>query len=422
MKSSVFSLRSSVLLGFLLVFSLQSSVFSPAARAALSITAGPASNITRVAADFYGNVVSTNAGTNAVILYYGGFDCTNDPAAWGATNAYGVVASLGTIATNITGLTPAQQYYYRWRIIQSTNSSWSSTSNFWTLTGAPTSTPTVVTNVPLMVSTGGAVVAPAGFLAANGIAMATGLAAEVVNRTNADTNLQAQVDTTTNRVLLLEAAKTNLQAQIDSTTNRVLVLEVAKTNLQAQIDTSTNTLTILSNAIPWGLTTATNTFTNLLGTSSGSTATGTYTKVADYTGYPSYYLADGGMYGSFWVWYDTAGSDYIISTNQGVKQVPYFVLADTTNFLGSYGNQQAGFPVVISDASTSTVYASLSVYSTSAGTASNLGGVPASQYTTNSSTLRSVTNMWIDAGGVTQQQVFTAGRLLSWKTNSVEVQ
>lgn len=235
----------------------------------------------------------------------------------------------------------------------------------------------------------------------------------------------------TDLVVVATQSLGSMQAQISSNDAEI-------GTLTTRSDTMSNQVANLSNGIPWGLATTTNTATNLFGTSAGSTATGTYVKVSDYAGYQSYYLANGGIYGSFWVWYDASysGGSYVISTNQGTRNSPWFVRETTTNFLGSYVNQQAGFPVVIADARAPVAFASLAVYSAQAGTstwattandANNLGGIPASSYLTNAPlawTLfpgKSGTLAVLDTAGITNTLVFTNGLVGSWATNGVEI-
>ena len=142
--------------------------------ASLQMDNGPASNVTTTAADIYGAIAATNGtGTNTVILFYGSTDFSNSAASWASSNVYynATNAALGTISTNITGLTPASKYFYRWYMLETTNSDWAdSTSNFWTLAGVPTNTPTPAPYRPLMVDTEGDIAAPANFIDRNGIA------------------------------------------------------------------------------------------------------------------------------------------------------------------------------------------------------------------------------------------------------------
>jgi hypothetical protein len=128
--------------------------------------------ITRTIAWMNGSLVSTNGDTNVISLqlFYGLSDATTNIGSWSYTNILTDVASTGAVSTNITGLTPASLYYYRWLALEGTNSAWSSPStNFWTLAGAPTSTPPAVTAFPLQCDSNGVVLAPTNFFSANRI-------------------------------------------------------------------------------------------------------------------------------------------------------------------------------------------------------------------------------------------------------------
>jgi hypothetical protein len=142
---------------FLFFFFALCSLLSAPSAFAQSITTGPSSNATRTTAAIYGTLASTNGTTNAVIsrLFYGTSDGTNG-VSWASSN---VLASYTgavpcTISNNLSSLTPSQLYYYRWHVIQGTNSAWASaTSNFWTLAGAPTSAAPATAYVPVVKST-----------------------------------------------------------------------------------------------------------------------------------------------------------------------------------------------------------------------------------------------------------------------------
>lgn len=312
------------------------------AAAALSMTNGPASNITRVAATVYGNLTGTNAATNvmSLTLYYGISDATTNAATWGNSNFYGTVTNLGTVSNVISSLTPSQFYYYRWYAAQSTSNVWAhTTSNFWTLAGAPTSGVTNATYVPVMADTNGNLVAPTNFWGAN-----TGNMASAGMATRG------------------EMLNTNLIAATAIAAHQV-------------------TLGILSNAIPWGVTTVTNVATNLFGTSVGLYGTGLYYRVADYTGKPAWSNYDGAA--TWFLW--GSGTSWVITSELGVwpehPEARYQRVLANTNFIGDYENlHPGGSTITISDASTSTISASLSVYSTSAGNANNLGGMAAGYY------------------------------------------
>ena len=149
------------------LFALFVVTLSPRAEAALTITSGTATNVTRTNAWIEGTLSATN-GTNAtVILFYGTTDASTNAASWATSNYYG---NIGTQAfsTNITGLTPAQLYYFRWYAIEGAATDWSdASSNLWTLAGVPTGTPAVPSYHPVMVDTNGLLVAPTNFWIAN---------------------------------------------------------------------------------------------------------------------------------------------------------------------------------------------------------------------------------------------------------------
>jgi len=184
---------------------------------ALTIESGPASNVTRIAADVYGNLSATNGTTNTVnvLLYYGTTDSTTNAGSWGFSNAYGTVAGTGILATNLSSLTPATRYYYRWYVYEGTNTDWASTSNFTTTAGAPTNQP-AVSNVALMVSSNGTLKSPTNFFGANGVAMDSEIAL-LVHSWTAGTGM-TNSGTATNPTGALNAASVASLALADSAT------------------------------------------------------------------------------------------------------------------------------------------------------------------------------------------------------------
>lgn len=166
-------------------YALAVALCSPAT-AALEIDNVGVSNITRTTAAIYGSVVSTNATNPVVTVYYGRTDAGTNFSNWTASNYVGSV-STGAVSTNITGLVPASLYYYRWYALEGTNTyDWSdASSNWWTLAGAPTNTPTV-TLIAVMVDTNGNLVAPTNLWTQNGVWLTNAI-------TTVDTGLWHQI-------------------------------------------------------------------------------------------------------------------------------------------------------------------------------------------------------------------------------------
>ncbi len=132
------------------------------AATALEIENTGVTDITRVSATLAGELVSTNETDPVLTVFYGTSDGGTTTTSWAASNVYGQ-ASTGAVSTNITGLTPAQAYYYRWFADDGETTAWASaTSNFWTLAGAPTSTPAMTAHA-VMVDPDGDLLAPADF-------------------------------------------------------------------------------------------------------------------------------------------------------------------------------------------------------------------------------------------------------------------
>ncbi len=101
---------------------------------ALEITNSPASGILTNSAWLNASVISTNGTTNAVTatVYSGLTDGGTNT--WSTTNSYGSVTNLGAISNQVTGLSPANLYYFRWSITEGSNTAWSaSSSSFETL-------------------------------------------------------------------------------------------------------------------------------------------------------------------------------------------------------------------------------------------------------------------------------------------------
>jgi len=149
-----------------------------ASAADVQITNNAATNITTTSAYFNGTVVATNATNPTLTLYYGTSDGDTNAGSWMYTNSYGV-ASTGAVSTNITGLTPAQLYYYRWYALDTLSNQfdWAdSTTNFWTLAGVPTGAPPAHTYIPVMVGINGVLVSPTNFFPTNSVLSTNGFA------------------------------------------------------------------------------------------------------------------------------------------------------------------------------------------------------------------------------------------------------
>jgi len=132
-------------------------------------------NITRVSAYVNATVVNTNATNPTLTLYYGTSDAGTNAGSWQFTNSYGV-ASTGAVSTNITGLTPAQLYYYRWYALDTVSNQYDwagSTTSFWTTAGAPTSSAPDHSYYPLVVDTNGVLAAPTNFWTTNSLMLTT---------------------------------------------------------------------------------------------------------------------------------------------------------------------------------------------------------------------------------------------------------
>lgn len=129
---------------FLSVFICVHLWFLSSSPAALVITNGTALSISATNAWLTAVVVSTNGSTNAVTAtLYSGLT-GGGTNTWAKTNSYGTVSALGTISNNLTLLSPASQYYYRWYVTEGTNSDWADTTNsFWTLSQLAVSVPAV---------------------------------------------------------------------------------------------------------------------------------------------------------------------------------------------------------------------------------------------------------------------------------------
>jgi len=144
------------------------------ALAVLTVVNGPVSNVTRTAAQVHGSVTATNASNPTAILFYGTSDSTTNIASWGFSNNFGVAGISTNVFTNLTSLTPAQLYYYRWYATDGASNDWANaSSNFTTLAGVPTSIP-AVQYIFVMVDTNGTLIAPLQFFVTNNVQLVDG--------------------------------------------------------------------------------------------------------------------------------------------------------------------------------------------------------------------------------------------------------
>lgn len=153
--------------------------------ATLIISNSAATTLTTTSMYFNATVASTNGtGTNPTcVVFYGTVDYTTNSAYWAASNVYGL-AGVGSISTQITGLSPAHKYYFAWHATEGANAAWATPSlSAWTKPIAPTSTPSVVT-VSLQVYTNNTVAMTNFFIAnSNLIISAIGLSGYLTEET-----------------------------------------------------------------------------------------------------------------------------------------------------------------------------------------------------------------------------------------------
>jgi hypothetical protein len=72
-----------------------------------------------------------------VIMYWGTTDGGINASAWANTNDFGAVSSLGSLSTNMTGLTQGTRYYYRYYGSNSVGEIWTSASVGFATEGTP---------------------------------------------------------------------------------------------------------------------------------------------------------------------------------------------------------------------------------------------------------------------------------------------
>lgn len=94
-----------------------------------------ATAVTASGATVGGSVSSIGSAAPSVTIHYGTVDAGSDPAAWQFTKVIPAPVNTGAFTTPLTGLNPAQIYYYRVRFTNASGSTWGSvTRNFTTLT------------------------------------------------------------------------------------------------------------------------------------------------------------------------------------------------------------------------------------------------------------------------------------------------
>lgn len=118
--------------------------------------------------------LSGTNGTNAgLTLYYATFNYTTNTGSWAHSNYYGMVGT-GIYYLQMTQLTAATKYYYRWKATETTAYDWTSTSNFTTLATAPTGTVPGI-RYAVMVHNSGVLAAPSNFFLSNSVALLAAL-------------------------------------------------------------------------------------------------------------------------------------------------------------------------------------------------------------------------------------------------------
>ena len=226
---------------------------------ALGITSLGPTNITTTSAYFRASV-TTNLITPTNTLFYGTVDYTTNAASWAYSNVYG--AGAGTISTQITGLSPSHKYYFRWRANDGTSNLWTSTtsSNFWTMPTAPTSTPAVVT-ISVQTDTNAVLKSPTNFFGANKALMNTALASYgfLTNEptfTNWLPTFTAHTNNSGANILHLTTAEKLLATNAyqiqngNSVSGQVAILNTNTAPLQSYLSTSNTLGIVLTNYFP----------------------------------------------------------------------------------------------------------------------------------------------------------------------------
>ena len=96
----------------------------------------PAGSVTAGSAILNADLSSDGLQPTTVTLYWGTDDGGTNAHAWGQTNGFGVMA-VGSLATNLTGLAPNTQYFYRFRAVNASGDDWGSSATSFTTLGAP---------------------------------------------------------------------------------------------------------------------------------------------------------------------------------------------------------------------------------------------------------------------------------------------
>lgn len=152
------------------IISMGMIVMTGALAAPLQIDNAPFTNLTRTTVTLVGNVVSTNGTNPTVSVFFGTTDGGTNFASWANSNLVGVFG-VGFVTQDVSGLTPSQLHYYRWYATDAVSNvdDWAeSSSNFFTLAGAPTSTPQIASHA-VTVDTNGVLLSPTNFFTVNNI-------------------------------------------------------------------------------------------------------------------------------------------------------------------------------------------------------------------------------------------------------------
>ncbi len=81
-------------------------------------------NISYTSANLNGYLTSTGTAPTTVWVYWGLSDQSNNKNAWDTNGTLGVIASPATLTTNVTGLAPGTNYYYRFYASNSVGDVW----------------------------------------------------------------------------------------------------------------------------------------------------------------------------------------------------------------------------------------------------------------------------------------------------------
>jgi hypothetical protein len=108
-------------------FSSYGSVSSTAVAPTIS-NANGASNIAANSATLNGSLISTGGAPTTVYVFWGYADAGTTKANWAHTNGFGV-NPYGALSTNVTGLTGATTYYYRFYATNSAGEAWADSSS-----------------------------------------------------------------------------------------------------------------------------------------------------------------------------------------------------------------------------------------------------------------------------------------------------